>query len=99
MKAVTMLLTNKTLQDRAEVFAKSIKRNLQKKVIDVLVDKKEKLEEQIYEAENFAIEKSTKEECEKKFENLIEWQCQLLIVTKELEVKQNMFDKYFGIIE
>jgi hypothetical protein len=48
-KALELLKTNKTVAERAENYATSMKRNIQRDVIDTLVAKKEKYEDEIFE--------------------------------------------------
>ena len=47
MKALALLKTNKTVAERAENYATSMKRNIQRDVIDTLLARKEKYEDDI----------------------------------------------------
>jgi predicted polyphosphate/ATP-dependent NAD kinase len=104
MKALQLLKTNPSVQERAEAYVKSIKRDLQKEVIDTLITTKEKAEDQLFELKNFTLDTNvnqglaqmTKEDCKKRFKNIIEFEYQLILLEAELKVKQASFDKYFG---
>lgn len=104
VKALSLLRTNKTVKERAESYFKSITRNIQKNVIDTLVQKKEALEDKIFDLENFTLDTNlnaglrtmTKEDCEKRFIDIINAECELELVNRELAIKQGSFDKYFA---
>ena len=80
MKAITLLKQNKTVTERAEQYAQSIKRNLQRDIIDTLVSKKESIEDKIFDLGNFnlvtnlnaAQKQMTKEDCEARLKQLID---------------------------
>lgn len=103
MKALELLKTNKTVAERAENYASSMKRNIQRDVIDSLVSKKEKIEDQLFELSNFTLNTDmnsglkmmTKEDCEARFKKIIDLEYELELTSRELEIKQASFDKYF----
>lgn len=103
MKALELLKTNKTVAERAENYTNSMKRNIQRDVIDSLIAKKEKIEDQLFELSNFTLDTNlnaglrsmTKEDCESRFKKIIDLEFELELLNKELEIKQNSFDKYF----
>ena len=103
MKALNLIKTNKTVVERAEAYAVSLKRDIQRDVIDPLVTKKENLTDQLFELTNFTLDTNinkglatmTKEDCKKRFRDIIETEYQLKLVTLELDEKQAIFNKYF----
>jgi hypothetical protein len=103
MKALELLKTSKSVKERAESYANSVKRNIQKDVIDNLISKKEKLEDELFDLTNFTLETNfnaglktmTKEDCENRFKRIIEVEYELELLDAELKVKQKSFDKYF----
>lgn len=103
-KALALLKSNKSVSERAENYAQSIKRNIQRDVIDALVTKKESIEDELFELQNFNLETNinagqqvmTKDSCETRFKKIIELEYKLQILELELKVKQASFEKYFG---
>lgn len=104
MKALELLKTNKTVVERADNYVASTKRNIQRDVIDTLVAKKEKIDDELFELANFTLDTNvnaglqqmTKEDCEKRFKKIINLEYDLTLIELELKVKQQSFDKYFG---
>ena len=104
MNALEMLRTSKTVAERAESFFKSIKRELQKEILDTLVEKKEKIEDEIFELSNFTLDTNhnrglaamTKNDCKIRFEKVINLEFELDLVVEELTRKQASYDKYFS---
>lgn len=104
MKAQELLKTNKTVAERAENYATSMKRNIQRDVIDALIAKKEKMEDELFELTNFTLDTNinqgirqmTKETCEERFKRIIQLEYEQKLLEMELKVKQESFDKYFG---
>ncbi len=103
-KALTLLKTNKSVEERAENFVTSMKRNIQRDVIDALTAKKEKIDDELFELSNFNLETNvnagltvmTKETCENRFKKIIDLEYELTLIGMELKIKQASFDKYFG---
>lgn len=103
MKALEMLKDSVSVSKRADKFVVSIKRNIQKDVIDALTTKKEKIEDDLFELGTFQLETDankglralTKEECEVRFKRIIDLEYQLRLTDLELKFKQESFDKYF----
>ena len=104
MKALELLKSNKTVAERAENYATSVKRNIQRDVIDRLVAKKEEIEDELFELTNFNLETDanrgyqamTKEAVEQRFKKIIDLEYKLKLVELELKTKQESFDKYFA---
>ena len=102
-KALVLLKNNKTVTERAEAFAKSIKRDIQKDMLDPLITKQEKIEDEIFELENFTLNTDrnanlkamTKEDCQARFARLIQAKYELTLVALELKVKQEAYANYF----
>jgi hypothetical protein len=103
-KALELLKFNKTLAERAENYATAVKRNIQRDVIDTLIAKKEAIEDELFELTNFNLETDvnkgyqamTKDSVEARFKKVIDLEYKLKLITLELVVKQESFDKYFG---
>lgn len=104
VKALAMLKTNTSVKERAENYIVSVKRNLQRDVIDTLTAKKEAMEDKLFELTDFSLETDinrgqammTKEMVEKRFTEVIETEYRLKLIKLELETKQATFDKYFA---
>ena len=104
MKALELLKSNKTVSERAENYAVSVKRNIQRDVIDSLVSKKEAIEDELFELTNFNLETDmnrgqhamTKDSVEARFKKIIDLEYRLKLISLELTAKQESFDKYFG---
>ena len=104
MKALDLLKTNTGVAERAENYVASVKRNLQRDVIDALTSKKEKIEDELFELSNFSLESDAnrgvvemkRDDIEKRFTKIINLEYELKLVGLELAAKQESFDKYFG---
>jgi hypothetical protein len=103
-KALELLKTNKSVKERAENYIVSVKRNIQRDVIDALVQKKEAMEDELFELTNFTLETNvnngvqsmTKETVEARFKKVIDLEYKLKLTNLELLTKQETFDKYFA---
>lgn len=104
VKALDLLKSNKTVSERAENYIVSVKRNIQRDVIDALTAKKESMEDELFELTNFNLEtdvnkgyqQMTKESVEQRFKKVIDIEYKLKLTSLELASKQESFDKYFG---
>jgi len=104
MKALEMLKANKSVSERAENYVIASKRNIQRDVIDSLVAKVETIEDELFELTNFNLETNinagvtqmTKESVETRFKKIIDLEYRLQLISMELKVKQESFNKYFG---
>jgi hypothetical protein len=107
VKALDLLKSNKTVSERAENYIVSVKRNIQRDVIDSLTAKKEAMEDELFELTNFNLEtdvnrgyqQMTKESVEARFKKIIDIEYKLKMTNLELIAKQESFDKYFGDAE
>lgn len=103
-KALELLKSNKSVAERAEQYATSVKRNIQRDVIDTLIAKKESIEDELFELTNFNLETDvnrgyqamTKEAVESRFKKIIDLEYKLKLTELELKTKQESFNKYFG---
>jgi hypothetical protein len=101
--ALQLMEKNRSVKDRASAYFESVRRDIQRDVIDTLVAKKEKLEDELFELTNFVLDTNinaglrtmTKEECKSRFEKIINTEFELEILSLELSSKKASFDKYF----
>jgi len=104
MKALELLKTHTGVAERAENYVSSVKRNIQRDVIDALTAKKEKIDDELFELKNFSLETDAnkgviemkREDVEKRFRKIIDLEYELKLVNLELTAKQESFEKYFG---
>lgn len=102
-KALLIMQTVPSVNDRAEKFVQTIKRNLQKKVLDVLIDSREKLEDKIASLKDFSLNTDLnkglqpigREECEQRFEEIMGLEYKLILLNEEIDAKQEIFDDLF----
>lgn len=107
VKALDLLKSNKTVSERAENYIVSVKRNIQRDVIDAITAKKEAMEDELFELTNFNLEtdvnrgyqQMTKEAVEQRFKKIIDLEYKLKLIALELTAKQESFDKYFADAE
>jgi len=107
MKALQILEKNQSTRERASEYLKSIKRNLQKKVIDSLEEKIEAIEDKIYGLLdmslntdlNKGVKTVTRDQAEARFSEVIELEYELELLNKELDIKRKSFDNYFSGVE
>jgi lipoate-protein ligase A len=107
MKALQILEKNQSTRERASEYLKSIKRNLQKKVIDSLEEKIEAIEDKIYGLLdmslntdlNKGVKTVTRDQAEARFSEVIELEYELELLNRELEIKRKSFDNYFSGVE
>jgi len=103
-KAALLLKNLPNLEQRAEKFAETVKRNLQKNLIDVLITKKENLEDTIDSKLDFSLNVDfnkgmsgiTRENAEQRFAEVIDLRYRLELVSQELAIKQDIFNDYFA---
>jgi hypothetical protein len=103
-KAALLLKNMPNIEQRAEKFAETVKRNLQKSILDALITKKESLEDLIDSKLDFSLNVDmnkgmtgvTREGAEQRFSEVIELRYHLELVSQELAIKQDIFNDYFG---
>lgn len=106
-KALDLLKSNKSVSERAENYIVSVKRNIQRDVIDAITAKKEAMEDELFELTNFTLETNvnngiqsmTKETVEARFKKVIDLEYKLKLTELELAAKTESFNKYFGDAE
>jgi ectoine hydroxylase-related dioxygenase (phytanoyl-CoA dioxygenase family) len=107
MKALEILEKNQSTKERAKTFIESIRRNLEKKIIDTLQEKIEAIEDKIYGLLdmslntdlNKGVETVTRDQAEARFSKVIELEYELELLNRELEIKRKSFDNYFSGVE
>ena len=103
-KAHTLLASTKSVADRAATYAERIKKSLSIYIIDNLQERIEKIDDKIFDLENFALETNlnkgmvqlTKEDCEKRFANIIDLKFEQSLLQAELKAKKAAFDELFN---
>ena len=103
-KAQELLEKSKDTKARAESFFTTIKRNIQKNILDELTAKKEAITDQLFDLSNFqlntnlnaGVKEMTREECEKRFAKIIELEFEAKVIDLELKSKQESFNTYFN---
>lgn len=104
VKAIDLLKTNQSTAERADNFVVSIKRDIQRDILDNLTIRQEKLIDEKFNLKQFTLgtdvnaglRPMTQDECKKRFERLIEVEYQLELLGKEIEIKTNAFNTYFA---
>ena len=103
MKALEVMKTAVSVEDRAENFIVSITRNLQKQVIDPLTDRKDQLEDEIKALLDFnlatdinkGIALVTRDEAEARFRKVLALEYNLKLLALETTAKTAIFNSYF----
>jgi hypothetical protein len=103
MKAEKLLRKNKSVTERAEGYITSIKRNIQKDILDALTTKAEAIEDGIFELQDFTLQTDvnsgqsamTRDACELRFKQLIDLEYEKELLRREIKIKTKAFNKYF----
>lgn len=103
-KALELLKQSKSVAQRAAQYVTSVKRDIQRDVLDTLTKKKEALDDELFDLSNFSLEtdvnagrnQMTKEDVLFRFKRMIQIEYELKLINLELEVKQKAFDSYFN---
>lgn len=103
-KAHKLLASVKSVTERADKYADRIKKSLSISIIDNLQERIEKIDDKIFDLENFALETNlnkgmvqlTKEDCEKRFAQIIELKFEQSLLQAELNAKKAAFDELFN---
>lgn len=103
-KAHTLLASMKSVAERADKYADRIKKSLSISIIDNLQERIEKIDDKIFDLENFALETNlnkgmvqlTKEDCEKRFASIIDLKFEQSLLQAELDAKKVAFDELFN---
>lgn len=102
-KALELLKQSKSVAQRAAQYVTSVKRDIQRDVLDALTKKKEALDDELFDLSNFSLEtdmnagrkQMTKDDVLVRFKRMIQIEYELKLITMELEVKQTAFNAYF----
>lgn len=103
MKALDLLKTAKSVEARADKYAARIKSSLNIEMILPLKEKIEKIDDEIFDLENFSLDTNlnkgqklmTKEDCEERFRKIINLNYQKEMLTLELKAKEKAFNTLF----
>jgi hypothetical protein len=104
MKALDLMKTAPSVEDRADNFITSITRNLKKQIMDPLVDRKDLMEDKIKSLMDFSLATDlnkgvapiTREEAEDRFRQVLALEYSLKLLALETAVKTVIFTEYFG---
>lgn len=104
MKALDLMKTAVSVEERAENFVTSITRNLKKQILDPLTDKKEQMEDKIKTLMDFSLVTDmnkgaypiTREEAEDRFKQVMVLEYSLKMLALETTAKTEIFNEYFG---
>jgi len=102
--AFTMLKTAKSVNERADSYFKSIKRDLFDEQIKPLEKKIEKIDSELFDLQDFSLDtdknrgksRMTMEECKEQFTKIIEKQFEKTMIQLELKVKTESYNTLFG---
>lgn len=103
-KAEMLLNTNKSVKERSVKYTNRIKTTLHTKIITKLEEEIEAIDDKIFELEDFSLDtdknagqyKLTKEECQKRFEEMIDLEWEKTLKEAELKAKKETFINLFG---
>lgn len=103
-KALELLKKAKSVDERAGKYAERIATSLKIKMILPLQEKVEAMEDKIFDLENFSLDTNlnkgqktmTKDDCEKRFEEIINLKYEKGMLELELEAKKEAFEDLFG---
>jgi hypothetical protein len=103
-KVLELLKQSKSVAQRAAQYTTSLKRDIQRDVIDPLIARKEKLDDELFDLTNFSLEtdmnagckQMTKEDVLTRFKRIIQIEYELRLISLELDVKQSSYENYFG---
>ena len=103
-KALSFLKKSKTVKARAEQYAPRISQSLKIKMLVPLEEEINKITDKIFDLEDFSLstdhnkgqQRMTIEDCQARFEEIINLTYRKEALILELEVKQEAFDNLFG---
>ena len=104
MKADKLLRKNKSVTERATEFVTSIKRNIQRDVIDELTAKLDTINDSLFEKKDFSLETNinagqaamTRNACEQRFKDIIDLEYRKYLLEREIKIKTKSFNRYFS---
>ena len=103
-KALDLLKQAKSVEQRADKYSVRIKTSLEIEMIQPLKEKIEKIEDKIFDLENFSLDTNlnkgqklmTKEDYEDRFREIINLSYEKEMVSLELKAKEKAFNNLFG---
>lgn len=103
--ALKIMQENKSVEDRSLSFIVSVERSIMREIIDPLIIKKEKLEQQILDLKDFSLDtdinkgrqRVTAEDCEKRFKAIFKAEYDLELLNLEIDSMKGIYDKYFKV--
>jgi len=103
-KALKLLNDNKTVKERANAYFSSIKRDIFDEEIKPIEKKIEKIDSDLFDLEDFTLDtnlnkgnqRMTKEDCQKRFKDIMDKTYEKKLLELELEVKKDVYSQYFG---
>lgn len=103
-RAIDIMKKSDSVATRAVKYNKIIRRNLKKSILDPLNDQKDALEDKIENLKDFSldtnlnagIKRIDREDCEKRFRDLIQARYDLSLLKLEIEEKTSIFKELFG---
>ncbi len=104
MKALALLKKSKSTTERASKYASRIAQSLRVDKIIPLEEEIEKIDDKIFDLQDFSLEtdlnagmkKLTKEDCEKRFGEIIDLQVKKTVLELKLKATQEAYDELFG---
>lgn len=102
-KAKDLLKKNTSVEERAEEFVVSLKRDLLRDIVEPLEVKIEKLNDKIFDLKDFSVTTDvnkgraaiTREGAKARFTEIIELEYEKTLLEKELKIKRNSYENYF----
>lgn len=103
-RAVILLGTSASVKQRSQEYAVSISRNLKRTIIDGLQAKIDDINDKMFELQDFTLETNlnsgksalTREQCERRFESIINFEYEKELLTRELRIKSESYDGLFS---
>lgn len=103
-KAIDIMKRSDSVATRAVKYNRIIRRNLKKSILDPLNDQKDALEDKIENLKDFSLDTNLnagvkridREDCEKRFKDLIQARYDLSMLKLEIEEKTSIFKELFG---
>lgn len=97
-KALTLLKKTKSVEQRAENYVDRISKSLRQSRLQRLEENIAKLEDKIQDLSEISLEgdkKPTKEELQKNFDQILDFEYEIVLLKAELKAKTKNYNKYF----
>lgn len=103
-RAIDIMKRSDSVATRAVKYNRIIRRNLKKSILDPLNDQKDALEDKIENLKDFSLDTNLnagvkridREDCEKRFKDLIQARYDLSMLKLEIDEKTSIFKELFG---